>query len=231
MTRIPEKLKVFDAINSISAASSVGTLNEHSVHSFLKRYYETESDAHEIKIGRFVADIVGESGIIEIQTGSFDRLQKKLKAFTEYARVTVVYPIYTKRKVIFPSNGRNYTSPKHDTIYKIFGEIYKIKDFIKNPNVSFIIAELTVNEYRKTINKKKSQVTDRIVTGFEKEIIFETIDDFEIFLPKQNEFTAKEFSAHSGLYGIDGWGALKILTEIGLIDVDKTKKEFVYFKK
>ena len=40
-----------------------------------------------------MADIVGENGIIEIQTRGFDRLRKKLSAFLEVCDVTVVYPV------------------------------------------------------------------------------------------------------------------------------------------
>ena len=57
----------------------IGTLSEKTLHAVLKRYYEPYGDNHEVKIGGYVADIVGEHGIIEIQTRNFDRLRKKLE--------------------------------------------------------------------------------------------------------------------------------------------------------
>lgn len=43
-------------------------------------------------MGGYVADIVGENGVIEIQTRQFNKLLKKLEAFLDYCDVTVVYP-------------------------------------------------------------------------------------------------------------------------------------------
>ena len=46
----------------------IGTLGEKSLHAALKLYYEPDSSRHEIPVGQYVADIVNEEGIIEIQT-------------------------------------------------------------------------------------------------------------------------------------------------------------------
>jgi hypothetical protein len=211
-------------------ASGIGTLNEHSVHAFLKRYYETDSVAHEIKIGRYIADIVGEHGIIEIQTGSFDRLKNKLKAFCEVTSVTVVYPIYVETRKVFPESGRKYTSPKKGSIYDFFSEIYKISDILPNDNITFKLALLEVDEYRTLVGKKKSRVTDRVVTGFTGEITLGGFSDWGIFLPPDlpEIFTSKQFAKLTKTGGIVVWGILKTLTEIGILTCDKSKREFTY---
>ncbi len=68
------------------------------MHAAVKRYLEPHSGSHEVKIGPYIADIVGEDGIIEIQTGNFDRLRAKLSVFLTVARVTVAYPIPRTRR-------------------------------------------------------------------------------------------------------------------------------------
>ena len=67
-----------------------------------------------MKVGSFVADIVGENGIIEIQTRGFDRLGRKLDAFLEAARVTVVYPVVPKRGLCWvdPETGEIFEKRK-----------------------------------------------------------------------------------------------------------------------
>ena len=77
------------------------------MHAALKSYYEPDFESREVKVGGFVADIVGENGIIEIQTRGFDRLGRKLDAFLEAVRVTVVYPVLGG-----PRNGRDLRKAK-----------------------------------------------------------------------------------------------------------------------
>ena len=55
-----------------------------TLHAVLKNYYEPFEQNHEIKVGRFVADIVGEQGVIEIQTRNFGNLLEKLDNFLEF---------------------------------------------------------------------------------------------------------------------------------------------------
>ena len=77
--------------------SGIGTLSEKTLHAALKAYCEPDTESREIALGGYIADIVGEEGIIEIQTRGFERLRDKLDAFLEFARVTVVYPIVKQR--------------------------------------------------------------------------------------------------------------------------------------
>lgn len=86
------------ARESLHGQNGIGTLGEKTLHAALKAYYEPDAESHEIKIGRYIADIVGENGIIEIQTRSFDKLRKKLEAFLSVAHVSVVYPVAAVKK-------------------------------------------------------------------------------------------------------------------------------------
>ncbi|MGN0623314.1 MAG: hypothetical protein ACI4JA_05115, partial [Oscillospiraceae bacterium] len=80
-------------INSQREKNGIGTLGEKTLHAVLKNYFEPHTENQEIKVGGYVADIVGENGVIEIQTGNFNKLLKKLERFLEFCNVTVVYPI------------------------------------------------------------------------------------------------------------------------------------------
>ena len=61
--------------------SGIGTLGEKSVHAVLKAAYEPHGENREVAVGGYVADILGEDGIMEIQTRALWRLREKLQAF------------------------------------------------------------------------------------------------------------------------------------------------------
>ena len=63
-----------EALGRVGGAGGIGTLSEKALHAALKSYYEPDFESREVKVGSFVADIVGENGIIEIQTRGFDRV-------------------------------------------------------------------------------------------------------------------------------------------------------------
>ena len=96
------------------------------MHAALKSYYEPEFESREVKVGGCVADIVGENGIIEIQTRRFDRLGRKLDAFLEAARVTVVYPVVPKR-------GLCWVDPETGEIFEKRKSPYNFVQNIENP--------------------------------------------------------------------------------------------------
>ena len=52
----------------------------------LKAAYEPHTENHELSVGGYVADIVGQNGIIEIQTRELWRLKEKLRLFLTYAK-------------------------------------------------------------------------------------------------------------------------------------------------
>ena len=64
-------------------SKGIGTLSEKTVHAVLKEYYGGGDESKEIKVGRFVADVVCEDGIVEIQTRQLFRLDKKLTALLD----------------------------------------------------------------------------------------------------------------------------------------------------
>jgi hypothetical protein len=196
---------------------TIGILNEKSVHAVLKRYFEPNADSHEIKVGGYVADIVGENGIIEIQTGSFDKLKRKLTAFLAVTRVTVVYPIIVKKRVVNIDTGKSYTSPKKGTIYSFLSEASKLGDLVKHENLSFCLCLISADELRTGTGRKAAKL-DRIPTGQTDEIPLDNMSDWHIFTDNLPEtFTMKDFEAASKLRGLEAWTALKALCNASVV--------------
>ena len=61
----------------------IGVYNEKSLHRVLKRLICEDESAYEIPVGRFVADVLCDGHITEIQTRQLDRLLPKLKYYIE----------------------------------------------------------------------------------------------------------------------------------------------------
>lgn len=224
--------------------AGIGTYGEKTVHSVLKNYFEPYADSHEMKIGGFVADIAGENGIIEIQTAGFDKLRKKLESFLQVCRVTVVYPI-PYNKWIIPvdpvtgASGRKRKSPKKGSPYDIFPELYKIKPYLKNENLSFCIVMLDIEEYRrppeetglKRGRRKGWTRYDRIPVALQDEIHIEGVCGWGCFIPEglPEEYTSKDFASKAGIPVGTAQLVLNVLSETGAVErIGKSGRSYLY---
>ena len=120
-----------DMLTHDKTRDGIGTLGEKSLHSVIKHYISPNEDTHEIKCGRFVADILADGRIFEVQTRGFYHLQKKLEYFLPLYRVTVVYPIPEKKWLCWIDEETGECSaprksPLKGTVYQAFFELYKI---------------------------------------------------------------------------------------------------------
>lgn len=212
--------------------AGIGTYGEKTVHAVLKNYFEPYPDAHEQKIGSFVADIVGENGIIEIQTAGFDKLRKKLECFLRISRVTVVYPIPKNKWIVridpeTGEQGKKRKSNKQGSAYEIFPELYKIKSFLNDENLRLCIVMLDVEEYRrppessglKRGRRKGYTRYDRIPVALSEEIHIDSFEDWAYFIPEglPEQYTSKDFAQKAKLNVGEAQLALNILYEKGAV--------------
>lgn len=184
----------------------IGTYGEKTVHAILKNYYEPDEDKQEIPIDRYVADIYNGQEIIEIQTRQFNRMRDKLTAFLPLYPVTIVYPIPREKWLIWIdeesgelSNKRK--SPKKGNLYQAFIELYKIKMFLKEPNLKLKLVLVDMEEYRLlngwSRDRKKGSIRyDRIPLQIMEEVDIVCSQDYMQFVPVELEgdFTVKEFA-------------------------------------
>ena len=184
----------------------IGTLSEKTVHAILKNYYAPNEDNQEIPIENYVADIYAQGEIIEIQTRQFNKLRDKLQTFLPLYPVTIVYPIPLAKWLIWidAESGelsKKRKSPAKGNPYMVFPELYKIKSFLKNPNLRLRLALLNIEEY-KILNgwsrdkKKGASRYDRIPTEFVQEVEIDCLADYMQFVPFELEeaFTSKDFA-------------------------------------
>lgn len=243
-----DKERFYNALRTVldgeHVRAGIGTYGEKTVHSVLKNYFEPCTDGHEQKIGGFVADIVGEDGIIEIQTAGFDKLRRKLDSFLSVCRVTVVHPIPRQKWLISidpetGAHGRKRKSPKTGTPYDIFPELYKIKSMLSNERLSICIVMLDMEEYRQPPEtsglrrgRRRGYVRyDRIPLSIEEEIHLDNICDWLYFIPDglPEEYTSADFARAAKISADSARLALNILTEVGATErIGKKGNSFLY---
>ena len=220
---------------------SIGTLSEKTVHAILKNYYEPDEDKQEIPIENYVADIYADGEIIEIQTRQLNKLRGKLSAFLPLYLVTVVYPIPREKWLIWIdeesgelSNKRK--SPVKGNPYLAFPELYKIKMFLKDPNLRLRLVLLDIEEYRllngwSRDKKKGSSRFDRIPVTLVEEVEINCLKDYMQFVPYElgGSFTSREFAKTAHIPVSLAQTVLNILYHVGTVTrVGKDGSQYLY---
>lgn len=207
-----DKQRFINVLNEVQSGermqNGIGTLHEKTMHAVLKKYFEPYNDNHETKIGEYVADIVGEHGIIEIQTRAFERLNKKLAAFLEYARTTVVYPVSVSNVICKIDENGEITRRKSvvkGSVLTLFDELYKISAHLKNERLRICVMLLKTEEYRKVCSRKQSRKgyirLERVPTELVDEIYIDCPSGFVAFFPDnlKSPYTCAEYAAETGI--------------------------------
>lgn len=219
----------------------IGTLKEKTIHATLKNFYAPSKANQEITIGGYVADIVIDQQIIEIQTRHFHTLRKKLDAFLPHYHVTIVYPIAAIKWLYWIQEGTGEISPRRKSpkagnIYQIIPELYQIKSYLHHPHLHFILPLMEIEEYRLlngwSLDGKKGATR---YDGFPCHLIDEYYlgqqADYKQFLPLNlpSTFTSKDYQQHIKCpmrYAVTG---LQLLHTLGIVRrIGKKGRAFLY---
>lgn len=219
----------------------IGTLSEKTLHAVLKLYYEPDEDKHEVAMSGYYADVYNDKGIIEIQTRQLNKLRDKLSVFLQDYHVTVVYPLPFNKWLswVNPDNGEvqdRRKSPRHFTEYDAFYELYKIKSYLKNPNLSINLVLMDMEEY-KLLNgwsydkKRGSTRYDRVPVGIRRIVKFDRIEDYMQLVPAdlKEDFTVKDFAMAAGVSVEASRYTLNILNYLEIVKrTGRVKNGYVY---
>lgn len=233
----------YKMIGALQGQNGIGTLQEKTIHSVLKYYYAPDSAYHEIKIGSYVADICIDGDIYEVQTRNFNTLRNKLNYFLQNHNVTIIYPVaHTKWISWLDMDTGELTpkrkSPKTGTFYQIIPELYKIKMFVNNPKLHFIISLIDVEETRylngwSHDKKRGSSRMDGIPVEIYDEVRIDTFADYRIFLPDTlpEQFTSKDLGKAAKIPQDKAATLLNVLLETKIIHrIGKSGKSYLYQK-
>lgn len=234
--------KVRDRIVGIQRERyGIGTLAEKTLHNILKNYYSNGEDYQEIPINEFVADIYMDGHIIEIQTGNFNKLRRKLDSFLPEYKVTIVYPLVNTRYLTYIDKDTGTMSPKRkstrkDTYYTAFKELYKIKMYLNHPNLSLKLVMLEADEYKlesgnSRSKRRRAEKYDIVPRELIDEMNITRPEDFIQLIPVEleDEFTAKDFSKAAKIHISYGQLILNIFNYLGIVNrVGKSGNSYIY---
>jgi len=184
----------------------IGTNNEKTLHSDLKKIYEDTNAKVEYKIGNYIIDVIKEDGLYEIQTKNFYAIGKKIKELIELDnKVVLVHPIAVEKHIITLSEDGEVISqrksPKKGTLVDIFDELVSIPYLLNEQGFNLEVLMTVQEEVRKSDGKgswrrKGVSIVDRKLVAVLERYKFNSAEDFKSFLPKDLplEFTNKDLS-------------------------------------
>ena len=176
------------------APHEIGTLNEKPLHAALKAWYAQPGDQFEVSVDGFVIDIVRGDLLIEIQTGNFSSIKRKMKALVQDHPVRLVYPIAREKWIVrLVKDGSGDVlgrrkSPKRGVVEHLFGELVRLPTLLANPNFSLEVLLIQAEEIRSYDGKRAWRrrgwvVQERRLLDVVDRRLFATPDDLAVFIP------------------------------------------------
>lgn len=223
----------------VQGEKGIGTLSEKTVHSVLKYYFAPDEKYHEQKIGTFVADICIDGEIYEIQTKQFYLMKRKLDYFLKEHEVTIVYPVSLENTIHWVGDDKITTSRKtrkKGMPYLFYHELYGIKEFLHHPNLHFIVAIMSTEEYRLLDGygpqkKIRATKTDKAPIKLLDLISIHNPEDYKQLIPEglPEEFISDIFGKKAGIGRSLAGTALNILYEMEVVErIGKNGNAYVY---
>jgi hypothetical protein len=219
----------------------IGTEREGSLHRALKLRYSGEGGETEVVRGGYVCDGVNEQGdMIEVQTGSFGPLKKKIPSLLLQGPVRIIHPIILRKTIETWDEGgallRSRRSPRKGTAWDLFDALIHAPELPLLPGLSVELAMVDVVEKRVMDGKgswrrRGMSIVDRSITEYHGTQVFNAPRDYRFFLPvKARElFTVKTLGEKAGIRPETAGKALYVLSRIGLAErAGKAGNAYVY---
>ena len=175
------------------ASHLIGTLRERSLHAQLKDYYTKPGDLVEEKLGGYWVDIRRGEEVIEIQTGSFSSMKRKLESLLPDRPVRVVHPVAVEKWITkVDKDGTTFLSrrksPKRGSLYDLFDELVSFPHLINNPNFSVEVVlvkeeELRCDDGQGSWRRKGTSIRDHLLLDITSRELFQVARDFLRLLP------------------------------------------------
>lgn len=182
---------------------SIGIQKEHTLHKVFKYLLDPTGNYHEVRINKKIVDVYKDNQIYEIQTKSFNNLRDKLDVLLNDYKVTIIYPCIIKKyisKINLEGEVISYRkSPKKGNAIDSLVELYRIKNYLKHPNLDIFLILIEVKEYQQLVEKsyrnRRGKIRiDQVPEKILDEIKLHSKEDYIKILPDLPEtFTASDF--------------------------------------
>jgi hypothetical protein len=136
-----------------TSGTHIGSLNEKSLHASLKAWYRQPGDRVEVAVDGFVIDLVRDDLLIEIQTGNFSAIKRKMTALTHNQQVRLIYPVAREKWIVRQDAAgepvRRRKSPKRETCLHMFTELVSFPHLMTHANFSLEVVAIQEEEVRR----------------------------------------------------------------------------------
>ncbi len=217
-------------------------MTEYLLHSEIKHWYKTPEDKLETKVDDYIIDVLRDSLLIEIQTGNFSAIKKKLtKLLHNNNQVRLVYPIAKLKWIVYVSQSgefvRRRKSPKKGKLIDLFYELVHAPSLIRDRNFSLEVLlieeeEVRCKDGRGSWRRRGVSVKDRKLLNVFDRIVFENSQDFLKFLPPDwdGPFTNKLLASKLGISVTLAQKITYCLRKMGAISIAGKKRNQLLFQ-
>lgn len=184
----------------------IGTLAEKSLHAALKAYLTQPGDLLESALEGYVIDILRGEQIIEVQTGNFAAMKRKLATLLARGRrVRVMYPLPVVKWIVRQTGngvliGRR-KSPTQRRPVEVFRQLVYIPHILPHPNFSLEILlthqeEIWRDDGQGSWRRKGWSLYDHQLLEVVGQVVLETKEDYLGLLPAEmpRPFTNRELA-------------------------------------
>jgi hypothetical protein len=208
---------------------AIGVMREGALHAALKALLAEPGDRVEVAVGRFVIDLVRADGeLVEVQTGGFGPLAKKLDALLDEHRVRIVYPIAAERRIVRVDEDGQVVgmrrSPKRATAVEVFDKLVAFPSLLTHPNLTIEVLLLREDHIRRpqpvTTRGRTRDPGERRLVEVVDRVVLRSPDDVVAALPAlpTEPFTTRELAALLRCSALLAQRTLYCLRTLGLVE-------------
>jgi hypothetical protein len=207
---------------------TIGVMREGPLHAAIKAALAEPGDALEVPVGRFVIDLVRADGeLVEVQTGGFGPLGKKLDALLDEHRMRIVYPVAAERRIVrVDEDGQVLAvrrSPKRATAVAVFDRLVAFPSLLTHPNLTIEVLLLREDHIRRpaptTTRRRTRDPGERRMVEVLDRVTLRTPQDILATLPELpvEPFSTREFAVLLRCSTVLAQRTLYCLRTIGIV--------------
>jgi len=186
----------------------IGTLNEGSLHAQIKAWYARPGDLIEHPVDGYVIDLVRGETLIEVQTGGFAPLRRKLERLLDEHPVRVVVPVALERRIVRLSAAGEILSarrsPKRGRTEDVFARLVSLPALLARPEFEVEVLLTHEDEFRRhepgrAFRRRGWVVAGRALRSVEGTVRLSSPEEAAELLPQLPErFDTAELAAAGG---------------------------------
>jgi hypothetical protein len=209
--------------------AAIGVMREGPLHAAVKTLLAEPGDRLEVPVGRFVIDLVRADGeLVEVQTGGFGALGRKLDALLDEHRIRIVHPIAAERRIVRVDEQGEVVaarrSPKRATAVAVFDKLVAFPSLLTHPNLTIEVLLLREDHIRRpepvVKRGRRRDPGERRLVDLLDRVALHTREDIVATLPELplEPFSTKELAACLGCGTVLAQRTLYCLRSIGIVE-------------